>query len=99
MDKTQTRQPNQSLYELLANDTPDIVMAMIQKFQDKDLEIIFLKLNESPDILLMIDEAHRSQYTRIGTNLDHALPNATRIAYTGTPIDKTEETFGDYIDN
>jgi type I restriction enzyme R subunit len=96
--KPKPDKPNQSLHELLANDTPDIVMAMIQKFQENEYEAIFPKLNESADILLMIDEAHRSQYTQLGTNLDRALPHATRIAYTGTPIDKTEETFGDYID-
>ncbi|MBS9385981.1 MAG: type I restriction endonuclease subunit R [Dolichospermum sp. BR01] len=96
--KPKSDNPNQSLHELLANDTPDIVMAMMQKFQENDLEAIFPKLNESPNILLMIDEAHRSQYTQLGTNLDRALPHATRIAYTGTPIDKTEATFGDYID-
>ena len=46
----------------------------------------------------MVDEAHRSQYKLLGANLDRALPNAARVAYTGTPIDKTEQTFGDYID-
>ncbi|MEY2913657.1 MAG: type restriction-modification system, subunit [Cyanobacteriota bacterium] len=96
--KPKSDKPNQSLHELLANDTPDIVMAMMQKFQENEYEAIFPKLNESADILLMIDEAHRSQYTQLGTNLDRALPHATRIAYTGTPIDKTEATFGDYID-
>jgi type I restriction enzyme R subunit len=34
----------------------------------------------------------------LGANLDRALPNATRIAFTGTPIERTENTFGDYID-
>ncbi|MFM7478183.1 MAG: UvrB domain 3-containing protein, partial [Microcystis aeruginosa] len=34
----------------------------------------------------------------LGTNLDKALPYASRIGYTGTPIDKTEKVFGDYID-
>ena len=46
----------------------------------------------------MTDEAHRSQYKLLGANLDKAIPNATRIGYTGTPIDKTERVFGDYID-
>jgi type I restriction enzyme R subunit len=46
----------------------------------------------------MTDEAHRSQYSLLGANLDKAIPNASRIGYTGTPIDKTEAVFGDYID-
>lgn len=96
--KPEPNKPNRSLYELIENDTPDVVMAMIQKFQDKDLEATFPELNPNPNILLMIDEAHRSQYKLLGTNLDRAMPNATRIAYTGTPIEDTERTFGDYID-
>lgn len=90
--------PGKSLKELLANDTPDLVMVMIQKFQERDLHETFPVLNTSPNILIMIDEAHRSQYKLLGANLDRALPNASRIAYTGTPIDRTEQTFGDYID-
>jgi len=90
--------PGLSLKELLATDTPDLIMAMIQKFQERDLREIFPQLNTSPRILVMIDEAHRSQYKLLGANLDRALPNAARIAYTGTPIDRTERTFGEYID-
>ena len=55
-------------------------------------------LNTSPKILVMIDEAHRTQYGLLKANLERALPNATNVAYTGTPIDKTERTFGAYID-
>ena len=92
------QRPNKSLKELLKTDTPDLIMGMVQKFQEADLHEIFPILNESPHILVMIDEAHRSQYKMLGANLEKALPNASRIAYTGTPIDKTEETFGGYID-
>jgi type I restriction enzyme R subunit len=86
------------LKELLATDIPDLVMAMIHKFQETDLRTLFQQLNANWRILVMIDEAHRSQYKLLGANLDKALPNAARLAYTGTPIDKTERTFGDYID-
>jgi len=47
---------------------------------------------------VMTDEAHRTQYSMLGANLDKGIPNATRIGYTGTPIDKTERVFGEYID-
>ncbi len=86
------------LKELLASGASDLVMAMIHKFRDDDLTEMFPQLNSSPHILVMTDEAHRSQYSRLAANLDKGIPNATRIGYTGTPIDKTERVFGDYID-
>jgi len=86
------------LKELLATDTSDLVMAMIHKFREADLTETFPQLNTSSNILVMTDEAHRSQYKLLGANLDRALPNAAKIGYTGTPIDKTERVFGDYID-
>jgi type I restriction enzyme R subunit len=90
--------PGKSLKELIANDAPDLIMAIIHKFQERDLTTVFPILNESEKILIMIDEAHRSQYKLLGANLDRSMPHASRIAYTGTPIEKTETTFGDYID-
>lgn len=86
------------LKELLRSDSSDLIMAMIHKFREADLIETFPELNQSPYILVMTDEAHRSQYKRLGANLDKGIPNASRIGYTGTPIDKTERVFGDYID-
>ena len=86
------------LKELLRSDSSDLVMAMIHKFQERDLQETFPELNASSNILVMTDEAHRSQYSLLGANLDQAIPYASRIGYTGTPIDKTELVFGDYID-
>ena len=86
------------LKELLATDSSDLVMAMIHKFREADLKETFPELNASPNILVMTDEAHRSQYSMLGANLDKGIPNSARIGYTGTPIDKTERVFGDYID-
>jgi len=90
-----------SLKELLSNDNSDMVMAMIHKFQENDelhgLEL-FPELNTSHQVLIMIDEAHRSQYSILGANLRRALPNATHIAYSGTPTDRTEQVYKDYID-
>ena len=87
-----------SLKKYLQTDTPDIVMGMIHKFQEHELSQKFPVLNLSDKILVMIDEAHRSQYKILGANLEESLPNAVKIAFTGTPIEKTESTFGDYID-
>lgn len=87
-----------SLKELIRTDSSDLIMAMIHKFREVDLTETFPELNASPYILVMTDEAHRSQYSMLGANLDKGIPNAARIGYTGTPIDKTEKVFGDYID-
>jgi type I restriction enzyme R subunit len=86
------------LKELLRSDSSDLVMAMIHKFRETELTETFPELNTSANILVMTDEAHRSQYALLGANLDRAIPNSARIGYTGTPIDKTEVVFGDYID-
>lgn len=87
-----------NLKKLLQNPSPDLIMGMIHKFQERDMDEIFPVLNVSPNILVMTDEAHRSQYKMLGANLRRGIPNATHIAYTGTPIDQTEQHFGDYID-
>jgi type I restriction enzyme R subunit len=63
----------------------------------------FPVLNESDDVLVLIDEAHRSHTSGLHQNLLDALPNAARIGFTGTPIEeknkkKTREIFGTYID-
>lgn len=62
-------------------------------------------VNPSDRILLMIDEAHRTQGSDLGENLFEAFPNATRIAFTGTPLiteqhgnKRTVKRFGEYID-
>lgn len=62
-------------------------------------------VNPSERILLMIDEAHRTQGSELGENLFEAFPNATRIAFTGTPLiteqhgpKRTVKRFGEYID-
>lgn len=65
---------------------------------------LFGKVNNSERILIMVDEAHRTQSSDLGNNLFEAFPNATRLAFTGTPLitdrhtKKTYERFGEYID-
>ena len=86
------------LKTLLRSDSSDLVMGMIHKFREVDLSETFPELNASPDILVMTDEAHRGQYAMLRANLDKGIPNASHIGYTGTPIDKTERVFGEYID-
>lgn len=90
-----------TLKRLLMKDSSDLVTAMIHKFQADDEFGEMDVLNESGKIVVLIDEAHRSQYTTLGVNLNKALPNAPKIAFTGTPLIKSEKTkneFGTYID-
>jgi len=86
------------LKQLLRTTSSDLVMAMMHKFQERDLKEVFPELNTSPKILVMADEAHRTQYKLLAANLEKALPDATEIAFTGTPTDKTEKKYKDYID-
>ncbi len=83
------------LKKLLANDTSDISMTMMQKFNDDEE---FKSLSDKSEIMVLIDEAHRTQYSKLGANLRKALPHAARIAFTGTPVEKTVTSFGAYID-
>ena len=65
---------------------------------------VFGVVNVSEKVLVLIDEAHRTQASELGDNLFAAFPNAARIAFTGTPLiterhkKKTWERFGGYID-
>ena len=58
-------------------------------------------LSERSDIIVITDEAHRSQYDTLALNMRNALPNAAFIGFTGTPLmageEKTREVFGDYV--
>ena len=91
----------ENLKDILSKDASDIVTAMVQKFQEKSNEFKFPVLNKSDKIIILADEAHRTQYGTLGAAINTALPNATRIAFTGTPLiksQKTTNTFGSYID-
>jgi type I restriction enzyme R subunit len=90
----------QHLRELLRRGQGQTVTTTIQKFQEAT-EGLYPVLNESPDVFVLVDEAHRTQYRSLAANLRRALPNACFIGFTGTPIDRkdrsTFRTFGPYI--
>lgn len=88
------------LKELLQKDSSDLVTAMMQKFQE-DEDFDFPELNASEKIIVLSDEAHRTQYGALGVAINIGLPNAPKIAFTGTPLIKsckTNNEFGSYID-
>ena len=76
------------------------VFTLIQKFRTEHGEAHPV-LSERDDIVVITDEAHRTQYDTLALNMRTALPNASFIAFTGTPLivgeEKTREVFGDYI--
>lgn len=104
------------LKTILAEKGPALVFAMIQKYRDSDtvggaatglagddrpekLGVI----NTDESVLILVDEAHRSQTSALHANLMAALPNAAKIGFTGTPImregkKRTDAIFGAYID-
>jgi type I restriction enzyme, R subunit len=138
-DALRRESPTARTQRILREPTPDIVFAMLQKYQDvaqrnaadrvamtivrrekrpgRDESVVereityeesirfeeFPVLNESSDILILVDEAHRSHTRALHRNLRKALPNAAIIGFTGTPIlsqekVETREIFGEFID-
>jgi len=71
------------------------VFTLIHKFQTLDV------LCDRRDVIVIVDEAHRSQYDSLAMNMRAALPNALFVAFTGTPLiageERTREVFGDYV--
>jgi type I restriction enzyme R subunit len=71
------------------------VFTLIHKFQTPEM------LCDRPDVIVLTDEAHRSQYDTLALNMRAALPKAKFIAFTGTPLiageERTKEVFGDYV--
>ncbi len=89
------------LRELLKKNTSDIVTATVQKFQDAEKEGGFENLNPSERIIVLADEAHRTQFGGLAMTINAALPNAPKIGFTGTPLLRTQKmdtAFGGYID-
>lgn len=91
------------LRELLAADHR-YVFTLIHKFQVSKVkgEQQMPVLSDRSDIIVITDEAHRSQYDTLALNMCTALPNASMMGFTGTPLiageeQATREQFGDYV--
>jgi type I restriction enzyme, R subunit len=72
------------LQKLLRDDHRGLIVTMIHKFDDVPAD-----LNTRENVYVLVDEAHRTTGGDLGNYLVGALPNATLIGFTGTPIDKT----------
>ncbi|NLX88473.1 MAG: type I restriction endonuclease subunit R [Syntrophomonadaceae bacterium] len=106
------------MVELLSKAQPQIIMTTIQKFasEKEEKEILsdseqksalqyekpFPVLTTKSNVIVLADEAHRSQYRTMAMNMRNALPHAAFIGFTGTPIDREDKStpreFGAYID-
>ena len=86
----------EKLYEMLKGN-PSFVFSLIHKFNKSDVEPIY----PDHDIIIMSDEAHRTQNGIYADNMCKYLPEASRLGFTGTPLFKydniTERTFGTYV--
>jgi type I restriction enzyme R subunit len=71
------------------------VFTLVHKFQTPEV------LTDRSDVIVLTDEAHRSQYDTLALNMRAALPKAMFLAFTGTPLiageERTKEVFGDYV--
>jgi type I restriction enzyme R subunit len=77
-----------------------VVFTLIQKFRyDKGKD--YPLLSDRDDIVVIVDEAHRTQYAGLAENMRTGLPHASFLAFTGTPLlgheRKTNAWFGDYV--
>jgi type I restriction enzyme R subunit len=88
------------LFERIQNSSP-YVLTLIQKFKTSARGAVFPEVTDNDNIIVVVDEAHRSQYKDLGANMRVAMPRANYIAFTGTPlldsVQTTKEWFGDYV--
>ena len=88
------------LRELLGEDHR-YVFTLIHKFIPPEKGQRMPVLSERADIVVITDEAHRSQYDTMAANMRLALPNASFLGFTGTPLiageEETRRVFGDYV--
>lgn len=74
------------LHDLLETDTRKIIITMIHKFKEA-----YADMNRRDNIIVMVDEAHRTQEGDLGRKMRNALPNAFLFGLTGTPINKADK--------
>jgi type I restriction enzyme R subunit len=84
-------QSKRDLQRILGSDYRGLVVSMIHKFDD-----IPARLNQRESIVVLVDEAHRTTGGDLGNYLEGALPNATYIGFTGTPVDRLSKGQGTF---
>lgn len=98
--KDEARPRNSAQLREMLGKNKRVVFTLIQKFRyDKGKD--YPLLSNRDDIVVIVDEAHRTQYAGLAENMRAGLPNAAYLAFTGTPLlgqeRKTNAWFGDYV--
>lgn len=97
--KTDQAKSGDQLRRMLRDQNRRYVFALVQKYREQISEAY----SERGDIVVISDEAHRTQYGRLALNMRKALPKAKFIGFTGTPLIEaaekqlTRQVFGDYV--
>jgi type I restriction enzyme R subunit len=98
-EKAVRAQTGEHLKQLLKEDHR-YLFTLIHKFHTEQGQT-YPQLTDRSDIIVIVDEAHRTQYDILAMNMRLAIPNAAFIAFTGTPLmageERTREVFGDYV--
>jgi len=100
-DEKEVRAASAAVLREQLGDDHRYLFTLIQKFQSAQGQPM-PALSDRDDIIVMTDEAHRSQYAELALNMRTALPNARYLGFTGTPLigkeaEVTKEVFGDYV--
>ena len=97
--KTDQASSGEALRKMLRDQNRRYVFGLIQKYR----ELVKEAYSEREDIIVISDEAHRTQYGRLALNMRKGLPRAKFLGFTGTPLidagekQLTREVFGDYV--
>lgn len=97
--KTDQAKNGEALRKMLRDQNRRYVFSLIQKYRERIIEAY----SERDDIIVISDEAHRSQYGRLALNMRKGLPCAKFLGFTGTPLidsgetQLTREVFGEYV--
>lgn len=97
--KTDQAKNGEALRKMLRDQNRRYVFSLIQKYRERIIE----PYSERDDIIVISDEAHRSQYGRLALNMRKGLPRAKFLGFTGTPLIEsgetqlTREVFGEYV--
>lgn len=97
--KSDQAKNGEALRKMLRDQNRRYVFSLIQKYRERVIE----PYSERDDIIVISDEAHRSQYGRLALNMRKGLPRAKFLGFTGTPLIEsgetqlTREVFGEYV--
>lgn len=92
IERVEIAESKRHLREILREDKRGLIVSMIHKFDGIEANI-----NTRENVFVLIDEAHRTTTGDLRNYLMGALPNATYIGFTGTPIDKTKYGKGTFL--